>query len=78
MFVGQDTCGDRGIGDILQARGRFGCCRCLQVVATSPDTPGTMFQEDGKLRYIEGVDNGDAPAHDGTYEAEKILTPREV
>lgn len=50
----------------------------LQVVATSPDTPGTMFQEDGKLRYIEGVDNGDAPAHDGTYEAEKILTPREV
>ncbi len=28
-----------------------------------------MFQEDGKLRYIEGVDNGDAPAHDGTYEA---------
>ena len=33
-----------------------------------------MFQEDGKLRYIEGVDNGDAPAHDGTYEAEKMYT----
>jgi len=30
-----------------------------------------MFQEDGKLRYIEGVDNGDAPAHDGTYEVKE-------
>ena len=28
-----------------------------------------MYQEDGRLCYIEGVDNGDAPAHDGTFEA---------
>ena len=27
-----------------------------------------MFQEDGMLRYIEGVETGDGPAHDGSYE----------
>lgn len=30
-----------------------------------------MLQEDGMLRYVEGVDNGE-PAHDGTYEAGSI------
>ena len=32
-----------------------------------------MYQEDGRLRYIEGVDNGDAPAHDGTFEAGHLM-----
>lgn len=32
-----------------------------------------MYQEDGRLRYIEGVDNGDAPAHDGTFEVKQDI-----
>ena len=35
-----------------------------------------MYQEDGRLRYIEGVDNGDAPAHDGTFEAGHLMICR--
>eukprot|EP00490_Sorites_sp_Unknown_P012063 CAMPEP_0114665098 /NCGR_PEP_ID=MMETSP0191-20121206/30087_1 /TAXON_ID=126664 /ORGANISM="Sorites sp." /LENGTH=750 /DNA_ID=CAMNT_0001909139 /DNA_START=51 /DNA_END=2303 /DNA_ORIENTATION=+ len=32
-----------------------------------------MFQEDGMLRYIEGVDNGDGPVHDGSYEVKQDI-----
>ena len=47
---------------------------CALVPTWQPISTGQaeMFQEDGMLRYIAGAD-GDAPAHDGSFQAGRIL-----